>query len=118
MRREGIPAGAIRFEQYADLKYDYQLQELGVAFPVESGATNLPDKLSELFRRSHEQAFGYNTEDAIELVRIRLRALASASSMQFSELSAKIATAYVATRGEPRQAYFGAQYGAVKAASF
>jgi N-methylhydantoinase A len=118
MRREGIPAGAIRFEQYADLKYDYQLQELGVAFPVEGGATNLPDKLSELFRRSHEQAFGYNTEDAIELVSIRLRALASASSMQFSELAAKIAPSSVATRGEPREAYFGPKYGALKVAIY
>jgi N-methylhydantoinase A len=118
MRIEGISADAIRFEQYADLKYDYQLQELGVAFPVESGATNLPDKLSELFRRSHEQAFGYNTEDAIELVSIRLRALASASSMQFSELAAKIAPASVATRGEPREAYFGPKYGPLKVAIY
>jgi N-methylhydantoinase A len=118
MRREGISADAIRFEQYADLKYDYQLQELGVAFPVESGATNLPDKLSELFRRSHEQAFGYNTEDAIELVSIRLRALASASSMQFSELAAKIAPESVAARGEPREAYFGPKYGPLKVAIY
>jgi len=118
MRREGIPAGAIRFEQYADLKYDYQLQELGVAFPVDSGGINLPDKLSELFRRAHEQAFGYNTEDAIELVSIRLRALASASSMQFSELAAKIAPASVATRGEPREAYFAPKYGALKVTIF
>jgi len=47
-----------------------------------------------------------------------LRALASASSMQFSELAAKIAPGSVTTRGEPREAYFGPKYGALKVAIF
>jgi len=38
--------------------------------------------------------------------------------MQFSELAAKIAPASVATRGEPREAYFGPKYGPLKVAIY
>jgi N-methylhydantoinase A len=115
MRREGVPAGSMRFEQYADLKYDYQLQELGVDFPVESGPKDLSERLTELFKQAHLQAFGYNTKDTIDLVGLRLRALASVASMRFSELALKIAQASVPmAQVEPRDVYFGPKHGLLK----
>jgi N-methylhydantoinase A len=115
MRREGVPAGSMRFEQYADLKYDYQLQELGVDFPVGSGPQDLPERLAELFRQAHLQAFGYNTRDTIDLVGLRLRALASGASPRFSELAAKIAQASTPmAQVEPREVYFGPRHGLLK----
>jgi N-methylhydantoinase A len=115
MRREGVPAGSMRFEQYADLKYDYQLQELGVDFPTGSSPKDLPEKLTELFKQAHLQAFGYNTGDSIDLVGLRLRALASVASMRFSELAAKIAQASPPmAQVEPRDAYFGPKHGLLK----
>lgn len=111
MRSEGVPNERIRFEPYVDLKYGYQLQELTIPFPDSHG--DLLDMLAERFRAAHEQAFGYNTEDPIELVSLRLRALATISDMKFSDLAAKLAPSSVG-HSEPREAYFGPQHGLLK----
>jgi len=112
MRQEGIPAAAIRFERYVDLKYGYQLQELSIPFPDGSAAHALLDALTERFRAAHEQAFGYNTEDPIELVSIRLRALATVGNLRFADLAVTSTRASdAAARSEPRQAFFGPRHG-------
>jgi len=117
MRREGVPSEAIRFEHYVDLKYSYQLQDLSIPFPTSNGSGDLSVKLAVLFRAAHEQAFGYNTGDPIELVSLRLRALATVGDMRFSDLAAKIAPASDAmARSEPREAFFGPPYGLLQTA--
>ena len=91
MRREGVPGETIRFEPYVDLKYGYQLQELTIPFPVDSDLGSMLEELAVRFRAAHEQAFGYNTDDPIELVSLRLRALATVSDMKFADLAAQVA---------------------------
>jgi N-methylhydantoinase A len=119
MQREGVPGEVIRFEHYVDLKYNYQLQELSIPFPAANGARNLPVQLTGRFREAHEQAFGYNTDDPIELVSLRLRALATVGDMKFSDLAAEIAPASAAlTRSEPRAAFFGPQHGLLQTSVF
>jgi N-methylhydantoinase A len=110
MRGEGVPNERIRFEPYVDLKYGYQLQELTIPFPAGQRDKDLLNALAANFRAAHEQAFGYNTEDPIELVSLRLRALATISDMKFSDLAAKMAPPN-GGRSEPREAYFGPHHG-------
>jgi N-methylhydantoinase A len=118
MHREGVSQG-VRFEHYVDLKYSYQLQELSVPFPISTDSGNLQEKLAARFREAHEQAFGYNTDDPIELVSLRLRALATIGEMKFSDLAAKIAPSPDAiTRSDPRAAYFGPRHGLLQTAVF
>jgi N-methylhydantoinase A len=113
MRSEGVPAERIRFEPYVDLKYGYQLQELTIPFPNDHNGGEVLHTLATRFRAAHEQAFGYNTEDPIELVSLRLRALATIGDMKFSDLAAKLAPP-TENRSEPREAYFGPQNGLLK----
>jgi N-methylhydantoinase A len=114
MRQEGISSEKVRFEPYVDLKYGYQLQELTIPFPHDVSSDGLLARLATQFRAAHEQAFGYNTDDAIEVVSLRLRALATVGDMKFSELAAKMSPAHTVTRSEPREAFFGPQYGLLK----
>ena len=114
MQAEGVSSEGIRFEPYVDLKYDYQLQDLSIPCPAINETPNFLKKLAEHFRAAHEQAFGYNTDDAIELVSLRLRALATIGDMQFKELGATmdlIASSSNGAQTEPRQAFFGPGHG-------
>lgn len=114
MQREGVSHEQIRFEPYIDLKYGYQLQELTIPFPAGQRSNSLLASLATGFRTAHDQAFGYNTDDTIEVVSVRLRALATVSDLRFAELAAKMGASRTETRLEPREAYFGPQYGLMK----
>lgn len=112
MQREGIASEQVRFEPYVDLKYGYQLQELTIPFPHSDGAASLLDSLAIRFRAAHEQAFGYNTDDPIEVVSLRLRALATVSDLRFADLAAKSTPASPSmSQREPREVFFGPQHG-------
>ena len=111
MQQEGVSGAGIRFEPYVDLKYDYQLQDLSIPCPAIDQTPNLLAKLAERFREAHEQAFGYNTNDAIELVSLRLRALATIGDMQFKDLGATLTSAANGAQTEPREAFFGPGHG-------
>jgi N-methylhydantoinase A len=106
---EGIRAEAIRFERQVDLRYSYQVSELTQPFPAVSPA-DLRASLSQLFTEAHRQAFGYDRNDTIELVSIRLRALASAGQVRFSELTGQVDDSR-RSEGGTRQAYFGPKHG-------
>jgi N-methylhydantoinase A len=117
MHREGVPAEAVRFEQYVDLKYGYQLQELTLPFPAIDDRTNLSEVLARLFVQAHDQAFGYHSDDPIELVSLRLRALASAGKMGFSDLVTRASegsTAMPSSSNDSREVYFGRNHGLLK----
>lgn len=113
MHGEGIPNDSVRFEHYVDLKYDYQLQDLSIACPA-LDSQQLLDQLVEQFCQAHEQAFGYQTNDPIELVSLRLRALATVGDMRFAKLSAALAASEGSAPAEPRPAYFGPRHGLLK----
>ena len=106
---EGMSAEAIRFERQVDLRYSYQVSELTQPFPTVSPA-DLRASLSQLFTEAHRQAFGYDRDDTIELVSLRLRALASAGQMRFSELTGQVDDSRRGAGGT-RQAYFGPKHG-------
>jgi len=119
MRGEGVPGEGVHFAHYIDLKYSYQLQELSIPSPASDDSATLLGKLAARFREAHEQAFGYNTDDPIELVSLRLRALATVGEMKFSELAAKIAPSSGAmARSEPRKAFFGLRHGLLQTSVF
>lgn len=119
MQKEGVPGEKIRFEHYVDLKYGYQLQELTIPFPTSDASEHLLTQLAESFRAAHEQAFGYNTDDPIELVSLRLRALATVGEMKFSDLAANLtSSSNLMARSEPREAFFGPRHGLLKTPVF
>ncbi|MBV8362295.1 MAG: hydantoinase/oxoprolinase family protein [Deltaproteobacteria bacterium] len=124
MVAEGVDPAAIRFEQQVDLKYGYQMYEMTLPFP-EVDSSNLGATLARLFTDAHNQAYGYYRDDPIELMSLRLRALASAASLTFAGLagrySAESSDATATSPGSPkvqeggtqheRQAFFGPAYG-------
>ena len=107
--QEGIRAEAIRFERQVDLRYSYQVSELTQPFPSAS-PDELQAELRRVFTQAHLQAFGYERDDTVELVSLRLRALASAGSLRFSELLGRVPPADPVQAGT-RQAYFGPKHG-------
>jgi N-methylhydantoinase A len=113
LRSEGVPPEAIRFERYADLKYGYQLQELTLAFPHTGHDTDIGGLLQRLFTDAHKRAFGYHADDPIELVSLRLRALANAGRLRFAELAGISAKSLSAPdqNSRSRQVYFGRGHG-------
>ena len=111
--QEGVTEGAIRFERQVDLKYGYQVSELTLPFPSEAKLANLRTELARLFTEAHKQAFGYDRDDAIELVNLRLQALASAGRVRFTDLVAPVSAAEQ-EQSISRQAYFGPARGTLE----
>lgn len=112
MRQEGVPQAAVRFERQVDLKYGYQISELTLPFPTNTAPARLRTALARLFTDAHTQAFGYNRDDSIELVSLRLQATAAATQLQFANLAQHLGTQDpAASSSQVRQAYFGPQYG-------
>jgi N-methylhydantoinase A len=123
MIAEGVEPGAIRFEQQVDLKYGYQMYEMTLPFPADADSSNLAAALARLFTDAHHQAYGYHRDDPIELMSVRLRALASAASLSFAGLAGRYAGATDEAAGADisnaqeagapleRQAFFGPAHG-------
>jgi N-methylhydantoinase A len=125
MIAEGVDPVAIRFQQQVDLKYGYQMYEMTLPFPDEADSSNLVATLARLFTDAHNQAYGYYRDDPIELMSVRLRALARAASLTFAELAGQYSTRHnevaAASAGFPgggnrgtqgeRLAFFGPAHG-------
>ena len=107
--QEGVASDAIRFERQIDLKYGYQVSEINLPFPTVN-TLELRAELSRIFTEAHKQAFGYDRDDTIEVVNLRLRALASAGSLRFTDLVSR-ANGQGAGNGSSRDAYFGPTHG-------
>jgi N-methylhydantoinase A len=125
MIAEGVDPESIRFEQQVDLKYGYQMYEMTLPFPGEMDSADLATRLAQLFTDAHNQAYGYYRDDPIELMNLRVRALAPATSLTFAELANRYSAA-TAESGTPpgcvigvaeesapvqREAYFGPNQG-------
>ncbi len=107
--QEGVASDAIRFERQIDLKYGYQVSEINLPFPTVN-TLELRAELSRIFTEAHKQAFGYDRDDTIEVVNLRLRALASAGSLRFTDLVSR-ANGQGAGNSSSRDAYFGPTHG-------
>jgi N-methylhydantoinase A len=86
---------------------------LTLPFPQTDHSADIASLLQRLFTEAHERAYCYHADDPVELVSLRLRALASAGQLQFSELagvSAKSAN-MPGDNGRARQVYFGRSRG-------
>jgi len=106
---EGVASDAIRFERQVDLKYGYQVSEIPLPFPT-ANTKDLRGELTRLFIDAHRQAFGYDSNDTIEVVNLRLRALASAGTLRFSDLTSRV-DGQPSTGIHSRDAYFGPTHG-------
>lgn len=113
LSEEGVDSSTIRFERQVDLKYGYQVSELALPFPTGVNPSELRGKLTRLFTEAHRQAFGYDRDDLIELVNLRLRAIASAGRVQFADLVARVSLT-PSTQRSARQAYFGPTHGSLE----
>jgi N-methylhydantoinase A/oxoprolinase/acetone carboxylase beta subunit len=125
MATEGVDPDAIRFEQQVDLKYGYQMYEMTLPFPEKVESSSLATTLARLFTDAHNQAYGYYRDDPIELMSVRLRALASAAPFTFAELAdhysaqggqaasspAGLGRTREAGKENERQAFFGPAHG-------
>jgi len=119
---EGVDPSAIRFEQQVDLKYGYQMYEMTLPFPDEMDS-NLVATLARLFTDAHNRAYGYYRDDPIELMSVRLRALAPAAAFTFADLAGHYSEesnqaapqsagfAHEGGRQPERQAFFGSSHG-------
>lgn len=112
MIAEGVAPEAIRFERQVDLKYGYQMYEMTLSFP-DGDAADLLAALAKLFTEAHHRIYGYHRDDPIELVSLRLRALASAGSFSFADLAATLMRSKISgsATNAARQAYFGPAHG-------
>lgn len=111
--QEGVTPETIRFERQIDLKYGYQVSELTLPFPSEAQPATLRGKLTQIFTEAHRQAFGYDRGDPIELVNLRLRALASSGRVRFADLVARVPMVQ-SEQGGSRLAYFGPVHGSLE----
>jgi N-methylhydantoinase A len=106
---EGVANDAVRFERQIDLKYGYQVTEMPLTFPA-ANTKDLRGELTRLFVGAHKQAFGYDSNDAIEVVNLRLRALATAGNLRFSDLISRV-DGQPSESARSRDAYFGPTHG-------
>src|SRR5262249_11214682 len=114
MARQGISAASVRFDMRADLKYAHQLSELIVSFETGGSDDEMRTRLTQQFTQAHQHAFGYVLRaEPIELVSVRLRAVALAGDVTFSDLIKRAPLAQSGADLGHRQAYFGADYGFV-----
>jgi N-methylhydantoinase A len=114
LSHEGVAPSAMRFERQIDLKYGYQVSEITLPFAANLTATEVRPALTKLFTEAHRQAFGYDRNDAIELVNLRLRALASAGPVRFADLVSR-GTSGQQQLDSARTAYFGPGHGTLEA---
>ena len=82
---EGVDPSTVRYRSSADLRYVGQSHELNVALPIEPGGAacdGAADTAAEAFHAMHKERFGHSSpEQEIELVTVRVRALAPATAV-------------------------------------
>ncbi len=105
---EGVGEEAIRFERQADLRYGYQVSEIPLGLPPIDDA--IEEALTKAFHDAHLREFGYERDDVIELVNLRLRASAPADASSIRDVSLARGIQPGRTPAS-RVAYFGKAHG-------
>src|SRR5262249_17800891 len=115
MAMQGIAPETIKYVLEVDLKYGHQISEMTLPFCPTDSDSDLRAQLTRAFNDAHQRSFGYHIADEpVELMSLRLRALASAGTVKFSSLvrhAAQGAAGVITSR----QAYFGPQHGTLEA---
>jgi len=111
---EAIDPQTLKLERFLDLRYQRQMSEITLRLPDGLAAAALIPALTELFHQEHERTYGYRRQgEAITVVNLRLKALAPAASVNFTQL----ATGFLRSGGGSpqaegmRTAYFGPAIG-------
>ena len=134
IEKESIAPDTVRLERFLDLRYRGQTSELtlklGDFIGLPSGPTSGPSTgsqlaavasvaaLAEQFHAAHERAYGYNSPgEPVVVVNLRMKALAPSHSVSFAEVAQAFkdsAQAAPAPSEDRREAYFGAEWGALE----
>jgi N-methylhydantoinase A len=102
---QGVARDTIRYERQVDLRYGYQVSELAVVLGPRDA--DMCARLRSDFNVAHLTAFGYQRDDEVELVNLRVRALAPASQTRFADLDMSA----MGGKRSQRSAYFGREHG-------
>ncbi len=85
--QSGIERSQIRFARSADLRYVGQFNEVEVDCPSGTLDRDSLDQLAQAFHRGHEQTFAFSMKARpIEIIYLRVRAIAAARPIQLKEV--------------------------------
>jgi len=107
MAVQGVGEDDLQLDCAADLRYGYQVSELTVPLPELGPA--LAEALLSAFSQAHLLAYGYQRDDPVELVNLRMRARAAAPSARFADLAVTLGD-----HESVREVYFGREHGLVE----
>ena len=109
--QSGAREAQIRFVRSADLRYVGQFNEVEVDNPGASLSDAARDALAAAFHRRHEQTFAFAMPNRpIEVVYLRVRAIAATPKVQLREIRAGSASASQARKSD-RRCFFGRSTG-------
>ena len=109
--KSGARDDQIRFVRSADLRYVGQFNEVEVASPAGPVTPAWLDALAAAFHDKHEQTFAFSmTNRPIEVVYLRVRAIAATAPVHLREISAGAESADGARKAD-RRCYFGRNIG-------
>jgi N-methylhydantoinase A len=111
MNSQGLADAEIRLERHGELRYLGQAAEVAVAIGPDDEPGALIAYLPDRFAKAHEEAFGHSADAPVELVSLRLRALAKRPGIGFAELAERLADHSESANLGPRLAYFGPDHG-------
>jgi N-methylhydantoinase A len=105
--KSGAREDQIRFARSADLRYVGQFNEVEVASPDGQVTPALLDALAAAFHDKHEQTFAFSMQNRpIEVVYLRVRAIAATSPVHLRKIAAGTESAQGARKAD-RRCYFG-----------
>jgi N-methylhydantoinase A len=105
--KSGAREDQIRFVRSADLRYVGQFNEVEVALPAGPVTPALLDALAAAFHEKHEQTFAFAMPSRpIEVVYLRVRAIAATAPIRLREIAAGAESAESARKAD-RRCYFG-----------
>lgn len=105
---EGVPTDSVMLQHEIDMQYHGQDETLTVQPPAVDAGDATPSELGRHFGDAHRKAFGYELDDAIDVVALRLRATARIGTSDLSTILASSDGLPGRERGAPsaRTVYF------------
>ena len=108
LEREGFPADRVEISVVADMRYRGQRFELSVDLPASRLNSEQVTDLAERFNQVHESAFGYRSDEQVQLINLRLIARGVPDRPRMPE---SIKPASFTPQDSQRRAYFGPEHG-------
>jgi N-methylhydantoinase A len=99
LRDEGF--NEYSFEEFVDARYEGQSFELTLPYDA---STDIREK----FSAKHREVYGYSSEDKIEVVGVRVRAVVRSRSVRFE--AKRVEGPLLSSSGERRRVWFGAEF--------